>query len=71
MGKEFNPNGETHYRSATAGHAKNAGIVLNRRKCHICGIAKETTGGMLVRGTSRHNPSKYFCAECRPDKETK
>lgn len=69
MVKEFNPLGESLYRAATAGHAKNPGVVLNRRMCHVCGVAKETTGGKIIRGTSRHNPSKYFCAECRPDKK--
>lgn len=68
MSKEFNPNGLTFYRAATAGHAKNPGVVLNRRKCHVCGIAKETTGGKIVVGTSRHNPSVFTCADCKDTK---
>ena len=69
--KEFNPNGETHYRAATERHAKNAGVVLNRRLCSVCKIGKETTGGKLVRGTSRHNPSKFYCAECWAERSAK
>ena len=64
MVSEFNPNGETHYRAATERHAKNAGIVLHRRWCHACDIPKESADGKIIRGTSRWNPEKFYCAEC-------
>ena len=68
VSKEFNANAISDYRDKTARHAKHAGMMLNRRKCHQCGMAKETTGGKLTVGTSRWNPSVFICADCRGDK---
>lgn len=65
---EFSPNGITHYRANTEKHAKQASFVLNRRTCSRCGIAKETTGGKIIRGTSRHNKERFICAECCKEK---
>ena len=65
MSKEFNPLAETIYRAATSSHAKTAGITLNRRICHKCKNPCNSTDGKIVRGTSRHNPSKFYCVNCK------
>lgn len=65
---EWSPNGITHYRANTPKHAKQASFVLNRVRCGVCGIAKETTGGKWHRGKSRHDPSVFRCAECLGEK---
>jgi hypothetical protein len=65
VSKEFNPLAETLYRAATSSHAKTAGITLNRRICHKCKNPCNSTDGKIVRETSRHNPSKFYCVNCK------
>ena len=64
MSMHFDPYEEARFRKSTEVMSKNPGITLNRRKCCKCGEYREHTGGKIVRGTSRHNPGTFTCANC-------
>lgn len=52
------------YRETTENHAKTAGVMLPVRFCIKCKKYRLLYGGSRIKGTSRHNPSKFICGEC-------
>jgi hypothetical protein len=45
------------------------GATIPVRKCHGCGKSGTLEGGKYIRGTSRHNPGKFLCADCVKEKK--
>jgi hypothetical protein len=39
-------------------------VTLGLRHCKKCGQFKQQSGGQYVKGTSRHNPSRFTCKDC-------
>lgn len=39
-------------------------VTLALRHCKKCGQFKQQAGGKYVKGTSRHNPSRFICKDC-------
>ena len=61
----FDPTDTLKYRESTVRCATTPGIQFNTRHCHKCHQIKSIENGKLVRGTSRHNPSKFYCKDCK------
>jgi len=41
------------------------GVMVPQKKCSGCGLVGTLHGGTFVRGTSRHNPGRWLCADCK------
>lgn len=46
-------------------------VCVTRAMCCVCKKPKDRKGGTYKRGTSRHNPTRFTCADCRTLQEKK
>jgi len=61
----FDPAGNDRYREITNQPTNSDGISLNLRYCSICKNRVQIAGGKYIRGTSRHNPGRFICKDCK------
>ena len=43
----------------------NSNLMSPTRKCLKCGKSTNIRDGVYIKGTSRHNPGKFYCKECK------
>ena len=58
---EMTPKQQAEFREST----HNSQIMSPTRKCFKCGKPTNIRDGIYIKGTSRHNPGKFFCKGCK------